>query len=475
MALTIGQLLIPLLSFPYLTRILKPDGIGLVSFVESIVMYMVLLASLGIPIYGVREIAKCVTKEERSKVFCEIFSIHAIAIIIGLIIYCIIVLSFTKTHEHLPFFALGIISYIAGNLTFEWFFQGSENYKFITIRSLLVKVVVLIAIFIIIKSQDDLLLYYGVLTSGLMINTVINVFYLRKQLVISRPSAAAIKKHIRPILNLFATRFVISIYVVLLNALIGFLSTNKAVGFFATAYKIYSVSSALILAYNTVIIPKMTQSYAKGDEIAMHHYANSAYNFIIDFALPFAAFIFINAYSIIHIVAGSDYDRSITDLQILAPLIFIIGISNIFAMNIVTPMGNDKYLLYTVIVGMLFSLLFNIPSIIYFGDLGASIGLSLTELLNCIVLAYYVKKTWHLTLNFRRLLLCFILLVPFYFINVFIQQYISNFIISVGYNGVLCILYWLFVQAFIFKNRQYFEWVKPYVFKVLNLKSSKQL
>ena len=474
-ALTIGQLIIPLLSFPYLTRILKPDGIGLISFVDSIVMYLVLMASLGIPIYGVREIAKCYTKEERSKLFSEIFSIHAISIVAGLILYGIVVFSFTKTNSHLPFFALGIISYIAGNLTFEWFFQGSENYKFITIRTLLVRFTVLIAIFILIKDQSDLLLYYAVLNAGLIINIVINILYLRKQVTITLPKAAAIKKHIRSIFSLFATRFVISVYVVLLNALIGFLSTDRAVGYFSAAYKIYFISLTLVIAYNTVIIPKMTKSYIHGDEAAMHYYINSAYNFIIDFAVPLAAFILVNAYSIIHIIAGNEYNHSVTDIQILSPLIFIIGFGNVFAMNILTPMGNDKYFLYSVITGMSFSLVVTIPLIIYYSDTGAAVGLFLTELLNCCVLAFYVKKTWQLTLDVKRLFLCFIALIPFYFINMLLEHFVSNFIINIVSNGVLCILYWLFLQAFVFKNTHYFTWIRQSIFKIAGLKSGRSL
>lgn len=473
--LTVGQLLIPLLSFPYLTRILKPDGIGLISFVESIVMYLILLASLGIPIYGVREIAKCYTKEERSKIFFEIFSIHIFSIVFGLAAYFIVIFSFSKTYNNLPFFTIGAVSYLAGNLTFEWFFQGSENYKFITIRTLLVKCAVLVAIFTLIKSPGDLLLYYGVLATGLLINAVINIFYLRKQVTFKRPAVTAVKKHIRPIFSLFATRFAISVYAILLNALIGFLSTNKAIGFFSAAYKVYIVSVTLMLAYNTVIIPKMTKSYMQNDETAMHYYCNSAYNFIIDFAVPFSAFILVNAYSIIHLLAGDQYDRSINDLRILAPLIFIISLSNVFAMNILTPMGNDKYFLYAVTSGMVFSLLISVPLIIYYSDIGACTGLFLTEVSICFILVYYVKKTWHFTLNIRRLLICFMLLIPFYFINILIQYYVSNFIISIVCNSVLCVLYWLFVQAFIFKNRQYFELVKPWIFKMLSIKPDKEL
>lgn len=473
--LTIGQLIIPLISFPYVTRVLKPDGIGLISFVDSIVMYLVLVASLGIPIYGVREIAKCHTKEERSKLFSEIFSLHVIAIIIGLIAYCIVVLSFTKTIIHLPFFAFGIISYIAGNLTFEWFFQGSENYKFITIRTLLVRMAVLVAIFIFIKDQNDLLLYYAVLNVGLLINIVISVLYLRKQIVFVLPVKVQIKQHIKPILNLFATRFAISIYVVLLNALIGFMATNNFVGYFSAAYKVYFISLTLVIAYNTVIIPKMTKSYILGDKAAMHHYVDSAYNFIIDFAVPLAGFIFINASSIIHILAGNEYNNSITDVQILSPLIFIIGFGNVFAMNILTPMGNDKYFMYAVTIGMSFSLLVTIPLIYYYQDTGAAVGLFLTELLNCTILAFYVKKTWQFTLNIKRLFLCLVSLSPFYLIHLFVRPYLSNFIINIVCNGLLCALYWLFLQAFLFKNMQYFAWIKESAVKLRSLKSDKSL
>ncbi len=473
LVLTIGQLLIPLVSFPYLTRILRPDGIGLVSFVDSIVMYLVFVASLGIPIYGVREIAKCNTKEERSRLFSEIFFLHIIAILFGLIAYGIIVLSFAKTRAHLSFFALGIISYIAGNLTFEWFFQGSENYKFVTIRTLLVKVAVLIAVFALITDSDDLLLYYALINAGLIINIIINTLYLRKQVAVFRPAIPSLRKHIRPIFSLFITRFAISIYVVLLNALIGFLSTNKAVGYFSAAYKVYFVSLTLVIAYNTVIIPKMTQSYAQGDETAMNGYVNSAYDFIIDFAVPLSVFIIINAYSIVHVIAGNEYDRAVTDLQILSPLIFVIGFANIFAMNILTPMGNDKYFLYAVVSGMFFSLIINIPLIIYQSDLGASIGLLLTELLICSILAYYVKKIWRLTLNVKRLLYCLVLLLPLYFIHSFLQPYIPNFIFSLIINGAVCALYWLLLQAFIFKNIQYFDWIKREAFKIAGIKSTK--
>lgn len=473
--LTIGQVLIPLLSFPYLTRVLKPNGIGLIGFVDSIVTYMIMLASMGIPIYGVREIAKCFTKEDRDRLFSEIFSIHLLAILGGLVIYSIVVLSFTKTYSNLPFFAMGVISYVAGNLTFEWFFQGSENYKFITIRTLLVRSVVLIAIFVFIKNQNDLLLYYGILNAGLFINTIINLAYLKKQISFSLPILSALRQHVQPIFRLFATRFATSVYVVLLNALIGFLSTDKAVGYFSAAYKVYFVSLTSVIAYNTVIIPKMTKSYAQGDEVAMHYYTASAYNFLIDFAIPFSIFIIINSFDVVQLIAGSQFDRSVTDVQILAPLIFIIGFSNVFAMNILTPMGNDKYFLYSVTAGMLFSLLVTVPLIIYYSDLGASAGLFLTELFICALLAHYVKKTWQLTLDFKRLALCILLLTPFYFIHILISHYVLGSFITLLCNGILSVLYWLFLQVFVFKNKQYFAWIKQSVYKIVSLKSGKSL
>ena len=262
---TITGMIIPVITFPYVSRILLPDGIGIVNFQNSIISYIVLFTSLGIPLYAVKEIAKCRDNIElRNKTTIEIALLSFILCLIGYVIVFLLGLYVPQLNTNLSLFYILSLSIIFTCLGVQWFYQGIEDFKFITIRALIVRVIVAISLFIFVKDKNDLLIY-GAITVGTTVgNNFINFFHLRKFIPISSLSKYKlnIQKHIKPALHIFVLNLIISIYVNLNTIMLGFMDGDYAVGLYTAGNKIPHIILSLVTSMGVVLLPRCSNLVA---------------------------------------------------------------------------------------------------------------------------------------------------------------------------------------------------------------------
>ncbi len=449
--LSVSQFIFPLVTFPYSSRILGPGGIGSVNFIDSFTQYFILFAALGIPLYGIREISKQKGNQEGlNKVFSEIFLIHIVSAILFSIIYLILALSLPTLRGHMSLVAVGIIIIISGVLSAEWMFQGMEQFSYITSRSLIVRCLSVVFLFVFLRHNSPFI-YYAIMGSGIVCNGFINIFYLRK-LVTIRFTDLELKKHIKPLFIILGSNLAVSVYLLMDNVILGFMKGDNAVGIYATALRIVRLPLAFISAINYVIIPQVSRAYDKLEFDEIKSLANKSFAFICVIGFPITIGMYVASSFLIQVFAGSKFESSVIALEILAPLVFIIGIANLLCVQLLTPMGKERYLLKTYFVSMVFSLLTNILLIKFFSFIGASVGMILTETLSTALLYYYLMKSIKISFDLKILSQCLIGSLLFFGIAYLVRGIISNFMVREIVVIVTCALFYTLFLAFLVKN-----------------------
>ncbi|RFM26673.1 flippase [Deminuibacter soli] len=405
--LSVSQLLFPLITFPYASRILGPHGIGTVNFIDSFTQYFILFSALGIPVYGVREIAKSKHEPDGklSKTFNEIFTLHVLSACVFSVLYLVLALSLPSLRKHFDIVLVGIgmLLFSAGSI--EWFFQGMEQFGFITARSITVRSISVIALFVFMHAGAPPVVYYSISAGGYILNSICNLFFLRKYVQVK--PVLNIKQHIRPLVVILGSNLAISVYLFMDNIILGFIKGETAVGFYSLAVRIVRIPFAVLNAAGAVIVPQVSQAYSRGDIPALNSLADKSFSFTCVAGIPIAMGLFVASPFLVHLFGGDNFSESVIVLQLLSPVIIIIGLSSLFGMQLLTPMGKEKYLLRAVVVGMVISLVVNLCIIPFFSYKGAAVTNLLTE---CAVTATsfyfvrrYVKLQMHLNIFFQCL------------------------------------------------------------------------
>lgn len=452
--LSVTQVLFPLIIFSYVARVIEPAGIGKVSFVESICRYAILIAALGIPIYGVREVSKL--KDEKAKLsqLCsELITIHFISSFLISFIYLIIVSSTSQLSEHLNFYLIGLIMIFSNIFSIEWYFQGIGDFKFITIRTLIVRIVTTILIFIMVtKPEHSFNFFLLTVLTNLTISTI-NLWHANKQIKIKFTFLYNdLKRHFTPLFLIFSTTISISIYVLLDTIMLGFLSDEKSVGFYSMALKIGKIPLLFVSALGVVLIPQLSSSFNNNDIDRFKMLINKSINFVITFSFPVMFFILGVSNELILVIAGESFLEASFSLKILSTLVLLIGLSNIFGMQVLTPMGKDKYLTYSVLFGTVFSISLNFFLIPLYHELGAVITNVITEIIVTVITFYFASKFLKLDLNYTFIFKSFLLSIPFYFFSTLITKFTLNSLTILIGTTIFSGFYFLIMQVYLIKN-----------------------
>ena len=379
---TITGLLFPLITFPYASRILMADGIGQVQFFQSIIDYVSLCTALGIPLYAVREIARIRdNKELRSRTTIEILLLHAILTLVGYIVVFILAKTVAKIEIDASLFFLLSTTLFFNTIGVAWFYQAIEDFKYITLRSLFVRILSLVALFIFVKTKQDLFYYAGILVIGTVGNNIFNFFRLRKYIKLSKGEFKRLNllRHLIPALKIFILNLVISIYVNLDSVMLGFLKNEESVGYYAAATRLTKAILGIVSSLGAVLLPRFSNMITNGQKEEFQLLANKAASFTIALSLPMSVGLIFMAAPIIHIFCGNGFEPSILTLKLVAPIVLFIGLSGIIGMQILYPQGREKYVIISTMVGACINLLINYLLIPQYGQYGAALGTVIAE------------------------------------------------------------------------------------------------
>lgn len=398
------QMLFPLITFPYVCRVIEADGIGQINFFQSIISYISLFTCLGIPMYAIREIARDRNDVvQMNRTAMEILLLHSMLTLVGYAIVAILCLTVPQIQVNIPLFLILSLTIFFTAIGCEWFYQGIEDFKYITIRGLIIKTVSVVLLFIFVKSKTDLL-YYGCYTVfGVLGGNIFNFFRLRKYIHRENIifSELHIKRHIKPVLKVFSFSVVTSIYLQLNTVLLGFLKNALAVGYFAAATKVMQMLLTMSACLGSVMMPRASHLIAENKEDEFNRLIQKSYDFTLAIALPMTIGLIFCAPSLITALCGVKFEHSILPSQIIAPIILMVAISNVFGIQVLFPKGKINIVTLCCGIGAVADLILNLCLIPFFSYIGTSIAYLGAEVATTVSM-YFIGRRYIPIIYFKK-------------------------------------------------------------------------
>lgn len=386
------NVLFPLITSMYVSRILMPAGIGRVEYAKNIVTYFVSLAALGIPNYGIREIAKTrEEKQENQRVFCELFVINAISTLIFCIAYYSLIFlnnSFVNTR---PLNAVVGIILIFNFFNIDWFYQGHEQYAYIAIRNIIVKSIALICILLFVRNSNDTIIYALILASATVGNYVFNFVHLRHYVKFTLRNLS-IKRHLKPVFVLLASAIAVELYTLLDTTMLGVMCDDTIVGYYSNSAKMIRMITTFLAAIGAVLLPRLSYYYNLNQVENFNKVVNKAIKILCWITVPSCIGVYFIADDLIVILFGTSFAPAANITKILTPLIFAVALNNLFGTQILITLNREKYLLFSVISGALSNMVLNYFLIPRYQAEGAALASAISETLVLILTFLFARK-----------------------------------------------------------------------------------
>lgn len=432
---TVSGFLFPMITFPYVSRVIMAEGMGQVQFYTSIINYVILLSSLGIPMYAIREIARVRDKvTDLTRTTIEIILLNLILNIIGYAIIFLLCFTVKEIMENIPLFLLLSISIILTTIGCPWFFSGIEDFKYVTIRGLVIKVICVIYLFLFVHDKSDLMNYAAYTVFGSIGNNILNFIRLRKYIRLDNfiIKELNIWRHLKPAFAIFVFNLVTSIYVNLDKVMVGFLKDNESVGYYTAATTISHIFLTAVTSLGTVMLPRLSNLVKQGDMDTFNRLAKKSYCFVVTISLPICGGLIILAPSLIRIFSGEGFVPAISTLQIISPIIVAIGISSLVGMQVLYPLGKIKIVTISTIFGAIINLLLNIFLIPKFAQNGAASATVCAEV--GVTLTQFIIAKKYIPFNLLEKQFCYC------FIASLIMMFLCNLFISFGFTDMINLL-----------------------------------
>ena len=391
--LTVSSLLFPLITFPYISRILEPEGLGRVSFAISLVSYFTMMSQLGIPTYGIRAAARVRDdKEKLSRLTHELLFINTV---LGLLSYGALMTAAVfvpKLASDRVLYLVTGAALILDAIGTEWLYKGLEQYTYITVRSISFKAVSVIAMFLLVHSGQDYLIYAAITVfAGYGVN-IVNLINSRKYIDIRPVGGYNPLVHIKPALVFFAMSCAATVYINLDTVMLGFMTGDKEVGLYHASVRIKQILVSIITSLGVVLLPRLSFLLERGENEKFREVCLKAFRFVTAAALPMMLYFMLFARESVMFLSGKAYEGSIIPMQIIMPTLLFIGLTNIIGMQIFVPYGEERKVLISEIAGAVVDVMINLALIPKYGPAGAAVGTLVAEAVVLAVQAYFFRQ-----------------------------------------------------------------------------------
>lgn len=384
--LTMSQFIFPLITFPYVSRILLPEGTGKVSFATSVVSYFAMFAQLGIPTYGIRACAKI--RDDREKLTKTVQELFIINLIMSLIAYAALfgaVVFVPRLQQDKELFLIVSLTILFNAIGMEWLYKALEQYTYITIRSIAFKFIALIATFVLIHQKSDYVIYGGISILAASVSNIFNFFHVHNYISLKPVGNYNFKRHFKAVAVFFAMSCATTIYTHLDTVMLGFMTSDADVGFYNAAVKIKSILVSIVTSLGVVLLPRASYYVEHNLMKEFYRITKKAINFVFLVATPMMIYFILFAKEGIFFLSGTAYAGSIAPMQIIMPTLLFIGLTNVMGIQILIPLGREKTVLYSEIAGVIVDVIFNALLIPRFASAGAAIGTLAAEAVVLIV------------------------------------------------------------------------------------------
>lgn len=384
-------LVLPLVTTPYLSRVLGAEGIGIYGYTYSIVTYFILFGSLGVAMYGQREIAYAQENiEARKKVFLEIIIFRFITIAIACVAYFFL---FINGKEYQIYYQILLLELIAAAFDISWFFQGMEEFKRTVTRNVLVRICSVSLVFILVKTKEDLAKFTLIYSLADLIGNLSLWLYVPKYIKGAKVKNINILKHLPQIMLLFIPQIANQIYKILDTTMIGSLVDNKAeTGYYEQGQKVIRLLLTIVTSLGVVMVPRMASTYASGDNEKIKNYMKMSFKFVFFLAFPIMFGIMSISKAFVPVFFGAGYDKVVILINVISPILILMGMGNVLGTQYLLPTKKQKEYTFSVTIGLGVNFILNYLLIKKYASIGASIATVLSELIIVIIQFQYIKK-----------------------------------------------------------------------------------
>ena len=384
-------LILPLITTPYLSRVLGAEGIGIYGYTYSIVTYFILFGSLGVAMYGQREIAYAQENvEARKKVFIEIVIFRFITISIAIAFYYFL---FIRGAEYQIYYQILLLELIAAAFDISWFFQGMEEFKRTVTRNVLVRICSVSLVFILVKTKEDLAKFTLIYSLADLIGNLSLWLYVPKYIKGVKVKNVNVFKHLPQITLLFIPQIANQIYKILDTTMIGALVSDKTeTGYYEQGQKVIRLLLTIVTSLGVVMVPRMASTFASGDKEKIKSYMKMSFKFVFFLAFPIMFGIISISQAFVPVFFGSGYDKVVILINIISPILILMGMANVLGTQYLLPTKHQKEYTISVTIGVIFNFILNYILIRKFASIGASVATVLSELIVVIIQFQFVKK-----------------------------------------------------------------------------------
>ena len=387
------RLIFPLITFPYVSRVLLPEGIGKVNFANSIVMYFYTIASLGIGSYGIREAAKI--RNDRlslAKFTKEMLSINIVSTLVSYILLAASLVFVKKFESYRILIIVNSSSIILNTIGFEWLYSALEEYGYITLRSIIFQIISLALTFILVRNSDDVVNYALVSVISNVGSNVCNLIHARRYLDLKTKVKLEIKKHLKPIFLLFFSSIAITVFSILDTSMVGFIKDDVEVGYYTSASKIIRMIRDLFPAISTVMFARVSYYVGTKETQKIKEVTGQIFNLFYALSIPICVGFILLMKPILLLMCGSEFLPAVAVGQVLAPLVILSSISGYLSGAVLISFGREKIYMYVEVGAALLDIVLNFVFIPKYGAHGAGIATLITELVMFIVFHISVKN-----------------------------------------------------------------------------------
>lgn len=434
-------MIVPLITMPYIARTLGPAGVGINSYTNSIVQYFILFGSIGISLYGNRQIAY----EKRdihatSQTFFEIFFLRVITISIAMIAYYTYIIIYDKYQSY---FLAQSIQLIAAALDVSWFFMGMENFQVTVIRNIIVKVFSLLLIFLFVKDQSDLIIYIVLIGFSTFLGNITLFPYLRKYIVKVKLRTLNLWKHLLPATVLFVPQIAVQIYVVFNRTLLGSFVSVEAAGFYDNADKVVRIMIAIATAAGTVLLPHIASQFASGqmDKVKRSFYQSFDFVSFITFPLAFGLLAVANKFAVLFF--GDKFVEVGVLLEIETLASFFMTFAYAIGSQYLLPTNQNKSYTVAVGIGAMANIICSIPLIFFAGAIGAMIATVISEFSVTLSMLLLVRKQLEIKKMFENFLKYLISSILMFLIVFFLDKQLPLSWLGILVEVSVGIIVWL--------------------------------
>ena len=391
--LTMSSFIFPLITFPYISRILLPVGSGKISFATSFVQYFNMFAQLGIPVYGIRICAQVRdNRKELTRTAHELLFLNILMGLISYIILGVLIVTVPRLRQERTLYIIISFTIVLTAIGMNWLYQALEQYTYITIRSIIFKIIAILAMFLLVHEQEDYVIYGAISIFAASASNICNFINIHKYIDLKFVGKYNIRRHIKPVLVFFAMSCATTIYTNLDTVMLGFMKTDEDVGYYNTAVKIKSILVSLVTSLGAVLLPRASYFIKQGNMSEFKRINKKALNFVFLVSCPLTVYFIMFAKAGIFFLSGKEFGGSILPMQIIMPTLIFIGVSNILGIQMLIPLGKEKIVLYSEIAGAAVDLIINALLIPGYASAGAAIGTVAAELVVVCFQAFALRN-----------------------------------------------------------------------------------